>query len=82
MWSNGGLSYIASAVGKPIRFEKATATRARLTYAAVCVEIKPDRELPASIKLDIGRPAEDYEEIVVHYPWRPLMCQDCCLFGH
>lgn len=82
MWSREGISLIASVVGKPIKFDRATATRTRLTYAAVCVEVKPDKDLPTSIKLYVGRTEGDFKEVIVEYPWKPLICSDCCSFGH
>lgn len=82
MWTKEGLSYIGSMVGKPVRFYRATATRTILTYAAICVEVKADKELPEKMKLDVGRCEGDVEEVVLDYPWKPQLCPECCSFGH
>lgn len=74
MWSREGLGYIASPVGKPTRFYRATANRTRLTYAAVCVEVKADKDLPDKVRLSIGKCKGDVEEVIMDYPWKPLMC--------
>lgn len=51
-----------------------------LSYARVCVEVEVGTFLPFSfwLRLDIGKEVE----IKAQYPWKPLQCLDCKVFGH
>ncbi|KAK8665140.1 hypothetical protein V6N13_005315 [Hibiscus sabdariffa] len=46
-----GLSYIASAIGIPLYMDSVAASKQRLAYAKVCVEISIDSKLPRSVKV-------------------------------
>ncbi|XP_039026259.1 uncharacterized protein LOC120159770 [Hibiscus syriacus] len=48
LFSRKGLSYIASAIGKPLHTDSITASRERLEFAQVCVEISADSKVPES----------------------------------
>lgn len=80
LWTATGLSYVASAVGKPLYADCTTETCQRLNYAKFCVEIDINSELPDS--LDIVLANGDRFSIKVWYPWRPLKCDKCKVFGH
>ncbi|KAF7154330.1 hypothetical protein RHSIM_Rhsim01G0145600 [Rhododendron simsii] len=79
-WSEEGLSYIASAVGKPLYADEMTESAKRISYAKICVEVDIHSPLPHSIDLltSTGRVVQ----IRVKYPWRPLRCVSCHVFGH
>lgn len=79
-WSEEGLSYIASAVGKPLYADEMTESARRISYAKICVEVDVHSPLPHSIDLltSTGRVVK----IRVKYPWRPLRCVTCQVFGH
>ncbi|KAF6149347.1 hypothetical protein GIB67_016885 [Kingdonia uniflora] len=53
-WSSKALSYIASAIGKPLCLDNATESQTRMSFAKVCIEVTPDHTLPASILVDRG----------------------------
>ena len=38
-WNPKGISFISSFIGKPIRVDRVTASRRRITYARVCIEV-------------------------------------------
>lgn len=80
LWTRVGLSYVASAIGKPLDLDESTASRSRLTYARVYVEISATDDIPCSFDLEL--PNGDTIEIQVAFPWKPEMCRVCKLFGH
>lgn len=45
-WTPVGLSHIASAVGKPLHTDKLTASKKRISFARICVEVEASKELP------------------------------------
>ncbi|KAF5194777.1 hypothetical protein FRX31_015632 [Thalictrum thalictroides] len=79
LWSGPGLSCLSSMIGKPLRCDEATAKKTRLNYARICVEVKVGVSL-----LDVLKTRFEGEEYTVHvdYPWKPLSCSDCNIFGH
>ncbi|MBA0600693.1 hypothetical protein Gorai_003894, partial [Gossypium raimondii] len=46
LFTGGGLSYIASALGNPLYMDGITASKQRLPYAKVCAELSVDQVLP------------------------------------
>lgn len=79
-WTEAGLSYLASAVGKPLYADAMTESTSRISYAKICVEVDAQSPLPHSIDLitSTGRMVK----VGVKYPWRPLRCVACNIFGH
>ncbi|KAF5191697.1 zinc ion binding / nucleic acid binding protein [Thalictrum thalictroides] len=55
MWSPKGFSFLASAIGKPLFIDKTTEKATMLSFARVCVEVEPNKELPIKIPLDEKR---------------------------
>lgn len=51
-----------------------------LNYAKVCGEVNLDSKFPDSF--DLNLPNEDCITIEVKYPWLPLKCKRCMVFGH
>ncbi|KAF7154821.1 hypothetical protein RHSIM_Rhsim01G0009400 [Rhododendron simsii] len=54
LWTAPGLSYVASAIGRPLYADCMTETCKRLNYAKVCVEVDVDSELLDSFDVDVG----------------------------
>ncbi|PKI45194.1 hypothetical protein CRG98_034415 [Punica granatum] len=75
-----GISYLASAVGKPLFMDRATALRSRLEYAKVCIELDVDKEIPEFLNVDLGNNRS--AEVLVDIPWLPDKCDHCKVFGH
>ncbi|KAK8598272.1 hypothetical protein V6N13_095655 [Hibiscus sabdariffa] len=75
-----GLSYIANAVGVPLYMDYVTASRTRLEFTKVCVELEVDASTPKHINVLLrdGSTAD----IRVWIPWMPSRCSNCKLFGH
>ncbi|KAK8573931.1 hypothetical protein V6N13_096862 [Hibiscus sabdariffa] len=80
LYSRRGLSYITSALGSPLYMDTITATRQRLEYARVCVEVPASYVFPDSIDvvLQDGSIALVYATV----PWIPPSCSHCKVFGH
>lgn len=78
-WNHVAFSKIASAVGKPIYVDEATAQKKRLDYARICVEIEAGEELPSDISISVN--AESVM-VGVEYQWLPPKCEKCKVFGH
>lgn len=79
-WTEKGLNLIASAIGRPIKLDEQTASRSRIAYARVCVEVSCKDTLPDSFVLDFEEGQKF--DIRVEYPWKPLKCDKCKVFGH
>ncbi|XP_039024921.1 uncharacterized protein LOC120158051 [Hibiscus syriacus] len=57
-----------------------TASKSRLHYAKVCVEIGAKEEIPKSIKVELANGQTTL--IYVEVPWFPSRCSKCISFGH
>ncbi|KAK8659264.1 hypothetical protein V6N13_029471 [Hibiscus sabdariffa] len=80
LYSQKGLGYLASAIGKPLYSDKATTLRQNLEYAKVCVEVSAKSELPTSILVDLGDGLP--VSVSVELDWSPPRCHGCSVFGH
>ncbi|KAK8615747.1 hypothetical protein V6N13_017329 [Hibiscus sabdariffa] len=80
LFSRKGLSYIASAIGSPLYMDSVTASRERLEFAKVCVEITAGVSIPKWIEVQLGDGS--FASIRVFVPWLPSHCSKCCTFGH
>ena len=79
-WNDKGLSYIASAVGKPLYADNMTAEVQRIHFARICIEVSPESVLPETVELEVE--GGDKVEILVEYNWVPKVCTQCKEFGH
>ncbi|KAG5544422.1 hypothetical protein RHGRI_016994 [Rhododendron griersonianum] len=79
LWNAAGLSYIASAIGIPLYADALTESCERLSYARLCVEVEVGSVLPETVDVEYcGLTAT----VGVKYPWRPVKCLECHVFGH
>ena len=53
-WTQKGLSYISSALGKPLFADSATLSRRRLDFARVCIELDANSQLIEEFDLESG----------------------------
>ncbi|WOL07729.1 hypothetical protein Cni_G16476 [Canna indica] len=74
------LGKIMSKIGRLLYMDKATASRSRLGYACICVEVQATYELPDSINFSING-VEDIT-IKLDYAWKLVRCDNCRIFGH
>ncbi|GAB2278641.1 hypothetical protein Dimus_013318 [Dionaea muscipula] len=78
-WTAAGLSRIASVIGQPIHLDRYTASRERLSYARVCIEVDAAGPCHREVRLRCG----DREVLVkVKFDWFPARCEMCRVFGH
>ncbi|XP_039009969.1 uncharacterized protein LOC120138595 [Hibiscus syriacus] len=80
LFSRRGLSYIASAGGRPLHMDSVTAAREKLEYAQVCIEITDGSSIQD--RIDVVLNDESVASIRVSVPWMPSSCTDCGRFGH
>ncbi|KAK2637511.1 hypothetical protein Ddye_032303 [Dipteronia dyeriana] len=85
-WTEEGLSYIASVVGKPLYVDSLTESKKRISFARVCIEIDTTCDLVDSFDLFMGDnkyPKQGEKvEILVEYQWKPKIYTECKSFGH
>ena len=80
LFSQKGISYIASALGNPLYMHKFTASQQRLAFARVCVEMDAAVEVPKSIEVEMKN--DHKVSVSVTIPWMPIKCSYCHIFGH
>ncbi|XP_020254066.1 uncharacterized protein LOC109831138 [Asparagus officinalis] len=80
LWSSKAISKIASHVGKPVATDKLTASKQRLAYARVLVEVHMPSSLPDSIPIH-GPNGQVYNQKVI-YEFKPKWCDSCKIVGH
>ncbi|KAL2237583.1 UNVERIFIED_CONTAM: hypothetical protein Sindi_0950000 [Sesamum indicum] len=84
LWTDEGLSTVASGVGKPLYPDAITRACTRLDFARVCVILDVTSNLPKHII--IMTPDENGGEspckVDVEYEWLPQKCQRCMTMGH
>ncbi|KAK8549624.1 hypothetical protein V6N13_073407 [Hibiscus sabdariffa] len=80
LFSRRGLSYIASAIGVPLYMDTITASKGKLEFAKVCIEIEVGARFPKVIHVQLRDGT--VVSVTVHIPWSPHSCSKCQVFGH
>ncbi|XP_039060371.1 uncharacterized protein LOC120204347 [Hibiscus syriacus] len=80
LFNRSGLSYNASATRKPLTMDTITASKTRLEFAKVCVEIGAEDVIPKFIYVIINDGQST--SIFVEVPWIPQSCKKCKVYGH
>lgn len=84
-WTPDGLSYLASAIGRPLHVDALTAKMEPMQFARVCVEIQANATLPdvlnASIWDEVALESKTVT-VQVEYQNLPPRCNVCKSFGH
>ncbi|KAK8571128.1 hypothetical protein V6N13_025684 [Hibiscus sabdariffa] len=80
LYSQQGLGYLASALGKPLYTDRSTAMKLTLEYAKVCVEVSATYDLLSTITVDLGN--STYVDVGVQLDWAPPCCSSWGVFGH
>ena len=73
LWTEEGLHYLASLLGKPIQIDEASLKGSRMKFARICVEIDASKEVMKKFDVDLG--LEDPSKIQVEVPWKPIRCK-------
>ncbi|KAJ8433453.1 hypothetical protein Cgig2_014494 [Carnegiea gigantea] len=79
-WGLASLSKLGSILGIPIKTDKYTMEKTRLSYARFLIETPVDEAFPNFINF-----VNDQDVVVrlqVKYEWKPIKCQHCRMYGH
>ncbi|CAN1825747.1 hypothetical protein LINPERHAP1_LOCUS31278 [Linum perenne] len=79
-FSETGLSWIASLIGKPLGSTVSTKRGLQLGHAKVCVELEASADFPEFVSIASKRCPR--MEIGVEYCNMPSVCAECGCFGH
>ncbi|XP_031270862.1 uncharacterized protein LOC116129253 [Pistacia vera] len=79
-WTPTGLSYVASAIGRPLYMDSITLVGNRLDFAKVCVELNTSSTFPE--KIEFALPNGESIDFGVEYTWKPRACVRCRTLGH
>jgi len=79
-WNSVILSKICSKIGKPLTTDHLTASKERVSYARILVEIDASRELVRSVHMRF--PSGKIRSQPVIYEFEPKFCPTCKVFGH
>lgn len=82
MFTDKGLEFLSSAVGKPIRLHPKTETCVCFDEAQIFVEADLTKDLPKEYVFTGEEEGELDAVIKYSYPWLPPRCQCCKKWGH
>ena len=84
LWTEEGLSHIASAVGHPLYADAATEACSRVSFARICVEVEASSPLVDEFEVEILQVDVNSSLVTIRvsYQWRPPVCEACQVFGH
>ncbi|XVE86106.1 hypothetical protein DITRI_Ditri18aG0009800 [Diplodiscus trichospermus] len=80
LFTHKGLSYIASAVGRPLYMDQITANQQRLAFAKVYVQVGASTVIPSFIEVKMSN--RSTVSIKVITPWLSQRCLHCNIFDH
>jgi len=79
LWNKVTLEKVLSFVGKPLATDKLTASKERLAYARVLVEMEISDTVPTFIPIMMPH---GLVQQAISFEWLPVKCSKCCLLGH
>ncbi|XP_028550583.1 uncharacterized protein LOC114579597 [Dendrobium catenatum] len=71
-WTPVGISKIATKVGHPLAVDALTASKSRLTFARVCVQVDDKATFPETIHICVEGKLFNLK---IQYKWRPTFCE-------
>ncbi|KAI0500141.1 hypothetical protein KFK09_018350 [Dendrobium nobile] len=78
-WTPTGVSKIATKIGIPLAVDDLTATKSRLTYARVCVQVDATATYPEFIPILVEGKIFNLK---ILYEWKPIPCDHCSSLIH
>ncbi|KAL0913108.1 hypothetical protein M5K25_016540 [Dendrobium thyrsiflorum] len=78
-WTPVGISKIATKIGIPMAVDALTASKSRLTYARVCVQVDSTATYPKQIPISV---TGKLFNLKIEYEWKPELCGLCKSFNH
>ncbi|KAF9605473.1 hypothetical protein IFM89_017492 [Coptis chinensis] len=79
LWTDERLWFVASLISEPLNMDEATRARTQLSFAKICVVVPVDYSFKTSIPVKMGEKVIDLQ---LEYPWIPVSCSNCKLYGH
>ena len=79
-WGKNALTKITGLIGHPLKVDRATTQKDRLTFARVLIEMPLNKEYPKVIMFE-----NEIRKVVhqqVEYEWKTILCPKCKNFGH
>ena len=80
LWGDNTLGKIVSAIGNPIVTDECTASKLRVSYARILVEVDITKELPQEITIR-DRSGNKLQQ-AIKFEWKPEFCPKCQKIGH
>lgn len=80
LWTDDGLSSIASLVGKPLQMDLLTFEGDKLHFAKVYIEVNLTGELPSEVEVILEDESSHF--VKVEYLGKPVLCNYCQRVGH
>lgn len=80
LWGDNTLGKIVSAIGNPIVTDECTASKLRVSYARILVEVDITKELPQEITIQ-DRSGNKLQQ-AIKFEWKPEFCPKCQKIGH
>lgn len=84
-WTREGLSFLGSAIGKPLAADELTKKLEILPFAKLCVDYSIGDALPTKLNVEVLEPYSEtisIHEVLVSYPNMPSVCHGCRSLGH
>ncbi|XP_020689233.1 uncharacterized protein LOC110104462 [Dendrobium catenatum] len=78
-WNSEGISKIASKIRIPIAVDALTATKSRLIYARICIQVSTTSSFLESVAVAIEG---DVIRMQIQYEWKPIPCASCASLAH
>ncbi|KAL0927271.1 hypothetical protein M5K25_001434 [Dendrobium thyrsiflorum] len=78
-WTPTGISMIATKIGTPLSVDSLTASKSRLTFARVCVQVDSSAQYPDTIPIDVDG---KIFKLQIQYEWKPSRCSLCQSINH
>ena len=79
-WGMASLSKLGSMLGIPIKMDRYTMDKTRLSFARLLIDIPMDSKFPEH--LDFVNDNDVVVRLQVDYEWKPTKCDHCHMFGH
>ncbi|WOL20496.1 hypothetical protein Cni_G29301 [Canna indica] len=78
-WSASIIGKIMSRIGKPLHMDRPTATKSRIGYARVCIEMEGSDNFFENLAFTVRDVQYDHS---LEYDWKPSSFTHCSTFGH
>lgn len=82
MFTDKGLEFISSDVGRPIRLHPKTEASTSFDETHILVEANLTKDLPKEYVFTVEEEGEPDAIIKYSYPWLPPKCSECGKWGH